>query len=137
MKKIIYIIAVAFGLAVTSQAQIVQNVLLSGTQTVPAALSNNTSTGTITASEKVEFQWSFKLTGAGTSGVLFRVDTSADNNQWETGVHTFWRAGNGTTAVTGRTNFSILAPFYRVQIHNTNSAVMTNWTFNGISKRGF
>ena len=135
MKKLI-LIAALFA-AIGAKAQMLTQPLFSGTNTVLAGLSNTTSTAVFVKSEHVELQWSFKLTGAGTSGLLFSVDTSADNSQWESGQQTFWRAGNGTTAVTGRTNLTITAPFMRVKVHNTNATIATNWTFIAVSKTGF
>jgi hypothetical protein len=112
--------------------------LLSGAQTVPAQASNTTSTVTATRANNVLFFSSFKLTGAGTSGVFFRVDGSMDNSNWSTNIASWWRAASGTSAIEHYTNFNVGAyPFVRVQVHNTNSAIATNWTLKAFSKREF
>jgi hypothetical protein len=130
-------VAVLFA-AIESQAQ--QNnaeTLFGSTSTVAAGASNTTSVATMTKSATLGLYYSFKLTGAGTDGVLFRVDGSIDNSTWQTGVQSWFRAGNGTTAVTGLTNLSIGAwPFIRIQIHNTNNVVATNWTIKAFAKQG-
>jgi hypothetical protein len=133
MKTLIAIASFIVLTAFAAQAQ--TTILLSGTDQVAAGLSNTTSTITHTKAGQLAVVGSFKLTGAGTSGVLFRFDTSVDNSTWATGVKTFWAAGNGTTAVTVNTNFDFGAyPFIRCQIHNTNSVIATNWSLKVFSK---
>lgn len=133
MKKLfalILIALIALAFAPTAFADWGNTTLLSGTQTVPNAASNVTAKIVKNQSDKVALQWSFKLTGAGTSGVLFQSEVSLDDSTYFTGPSSVWVAGNGTTAVTGFTNFSFGPyPFVRFRIHNTNSVVATNWTF--------
>jgi hypothetical protein len=142
MKSIKIAIAVGVALAAISLVPLAQadtgyKSLLAGTETVPASASNNTAVVIKTESAKVGLQWSFKLTGAGTSGVLFQSEVSLDNSTFATGPHSVWVAGNGTTAVTGITNFDFGPyPFVRFKIHNTNSVVVTNWAFKAWSVPG-
>ena len=135
MKKIILMAALA-ALTLTARAQDYQ-VLRSGTQTVTGGTSNLQAVIKLKEAAQVSFQYSFKLTGAGTTGVLFSVDGSNDGQNWQSNITSWVRSGNGTTAVTGLTNFNFAAtPFIRVLIHNTNAATATNWQFSAVTKQG-
>lgn len=134
MKKLLCTLLALMAFAVSASAQS-YTALKRDTNTVLGGTSNLTETVRLSSSSQVSFQYSFKLTGAGTTGVLFSVDGSNDATNWQTGIASWVRSGNGTTAVTGLTNFNFGAtPFVRVQIHNTNAAVATNWQFNAVVK---
>lgn len=140
MKQTMKLVVVAVLLALTSLdafAQQIQNLISSSTTTVPAQASNALATAfSTTRGKDVYIQASFALTGAGTSGVLFSFDTSADNSVWQTGTHSFWIPASGTTAVKHATNWTINAvPFMRLNIiHNTNAAIVTNLVVKAVVK---
>lgn len=121
--------------ALQVQAQNIQYLLSNGT--IPIGLSNRV-TCTAVEAQKVGIGIDLKLTGAGTSGIAFILECSNDNTNWCTTPTQFWRAANGTTAVTHYTNFTVdAAPFLRWVIHNTNSVAVTNSTITMNAKKDY
>lgn len=135
IKQVFSTIGLCLGLTLGAKAQNVQYIL-SGTQTIPAGLSNVT-TFVGHMGREISVQATFNLTGAGTSGVACILEASNDNANWATTPVQFWRAGNGATPVLHLTNFTINAsPFFRLTTHNTNSTIVTNVTLTIVNKTG-
>ena len=133
MKKFLLssLLAAGFALGVTAQ----DIIYLLNNGTVPIGLSNVYTFSAVRGAD-VTIQATTKLTGAGTSGIGYVIDTSVDNSNWSTTPNQFWRAANGATAVSHLTNFNITsAPFVRLTVHNTNSVAVTNSTITVNVKR--
>jgi len=86
-------------------------------------------TNIVTATQMKNFavQSNFKLTSAGTAGVLITEYHSGDGTNYETTGNTKVITAAGTTVVTGtieKTN--AIAGYYRYDILNSNAAPVTN-----------
>lgn len=133
--KFLGIIGLATGLTLGAQAQDYQP-LLDTSGVVPIGASNVVTFAAHKGSV-INFQLNTKLTGAGTSGLAVILEASNDASTWSTTPIQFWRAANGSTAVSHSTNFTVVAPFYRATIHNTNSLAITNSTINVSVKQNY
>lgn len=98
-----YLIALAslFALALSSQAQSYDLATLSTAGGIASgATSNYTYVVNVRKASSACLQMSFKLDGAGTGGVIAKVQTSADGENWETTPSmSFTNSANGTSTV--------------------------------------
>jgi hypothetical protein len=110
------------------------NTLTSGSTNDVRALTTNTLNKVmeVTQYKEVGLLLSFKMTGAGTSNVVFRLDESLDGSTWGSNQRlVFALAGNGTTAVNFITNINTTGIGYLrlTSADNTNaSGTFTNVT---------
>ena len=111
-----------------------------GTANVAAATTNAVTTPVLTVvkSSDVAIQASFKLTGAGTSAVVFNFDESIDNSSWKSNSRTLSVTPAGTTTVVNMGNYTLGgAGFLRLSsVQNPNSAAITNLVLKYSYKSG-
>lgn len=89
-------------------------------------------------SSAITLQTTLKLTGAGTTAIVLKFDSSVDRVKWMTGTHSVTITPAGTSEVTDVENVTIGAiPFLRLSsVENPNSAAATNITVKWVGKRG-
>lgn len=102
------------------------NIAATSTNTTVAA--TNGASIYATKANYLAIQPSFKLTGSGTSTVVFKFDESVDGTNWKIASRNISVAANGTTAVATVLNLTDACPgFFRLsQIENPNSTALTN-----------
>lgn len=114
--------------------------LAGGTNNVPLASTNAAVAIVIPVvrANNVAITASFKLTGAGTTAVVFRLDESVDGSTWESSAHSLSVTPAGTTTVVGVGNVAVNGIGYlRLQtIENPNATSVTNLVFKYGFKSG-
>lgn len=89
-------------------------------------------------SSAITLQTTLKLTGAGTTAIVLKFDSSVDRVKWATGTHSVTITPAGTSEVTDVENVTIGAiPYLRLSsVENPNSATATNVAVKWLGKRG-
>ena len=132
IKKILPLLTLLGLLAVTASAQQYQatTILNGGTNNVAAATTNSSVAQIIglTRFDSAVFEVNFKLTGAGTSAVVYKIDESADGTNWVTNTRSLSVTANGGTTVVGLTNFTVNSVGYLRWnvIEQPNANALTN-----------
>lgn len=112
------------------QYQVNETSLNGGTANVAATTTNSVTTPlfTVKRAQNVAIQSTFKLTGAGTSSVVFTLDSSVDASNWVTGTHSLSVTPSGTSVVSGilKIDTGGVGYFRLSAIANPNSAAVTN-----------
>jgi hypothetical protein len=109
-----------------------------GTNNVPAATTNSTAIIIpVTRSTDVALQPSFKLTGSGTSAVVFKFDESLDAATWKPAVISVSVTASGTSTVMALSSSTIDAVGYLrlSSIENPNATAVTNLVLKYATKR--
>lgn len=111
-----------------------------GTNVVAASSTNSPSGVTFTAaySSDIALQPSFKLTGAGSSAVVFVFDTSLDGTTWYPAAFNISITANGTTPVSKVATQALgSTPYIKLSsIQNPNASIITNLALVATMKRG-
>lgn len=145
MKKFIKFIAgfCAFAALTTglhAQLSVQTTSLNGGTANVAASTTNSVTVPVLTVAKasNVAIQAAFKLTGAGTSAVVFNFDESIDGSNWKTSSRTLSVTPAGTSTVVNLGNYTLGgAAFLRLSsVQNPNSAAITNLVLNYAYKTG-
>lgn len=131
MKKFIAIIAgLAICAAAHAQYSLQTTTLNGGTNNVAASTTNSVTAPVIAATRAsdVALQATFKLTGSGTSAVVFVFDESIDNSNWESASRTLSVTAAGTSTVSNVGNYTLGgAGYLRLSsVQNPNAAAITN-----------
>ncbi|KAB2673890.1 MAG: hypothetical protein DVB31_02925 [Verrucomicrobia bacterium] len=131
LKTLVAAALVAFALTPPASAQVLTFGLQTVTVTnaIPATTTNSVTATAIdaTRAEDVGLQISFKLTGSGTSTVVFTLSGSLDNSTYAT-LGTVSLAANGTNTVTYVGNYAVgPIPYLKLtQIANPNANGITD-----------
>lgn len=143
LSKLLPMLAACFVLAIPAKAQnySIQTTTLTGGTNNVSATTTNSSLAIVMPVPKSSFigiQPSFKLTGSGTTAVVFSFDESIDNSVWTSGTQTLSITPAGTTVVTGIKNFSANGVgFLRLSsIANANATAITNLVVKFATKNG-
>ena len=134
MKKFTALFLAAAGILFAGAAQAqysIQTTTLNGGTNNVAASTTNSVTAPVLAFTRSTYgvvQTTFKLTGAGSSTVVLTFDESVDNSNWDLATRTLSVTANGTTAVTGLSNYTLGgAGYLRLSsVENPNAAAITN-----------
>ena len=114
-----------------------------GTLNIAATSTNTTMSATnlavieATRALDIAIQPEFKLTGAGTSAVILKFDTSIDNSRWTVATHAISVTAAGTTVVSKATNITLGGIGYLrlSQVENPNGTAITNLAIKYVQKR--
>lgn len=112
-----------------------------GTNNVAASTTNSYTTHavfTAAYSSDIALQPIFKLTGSGTSAVVFVFDISLDGSNWYSSAFTISVTAAGTSTVTKTASQSLGSqPYVRLSsIQNPNASAITNLSLVATMKRG-
>lgn len=108
----------------------VTTLLTGGTNNVVAATTNSTYSLIIDCKKfkDVALEADLRLTGSGSTSVVFILDESVDGAHWKAAAHRFSATVNASTTNTTVTNIQVLARGYlRLSgIENANATALTN-----------
>lgn len=139
---ILALVAIFFTLP--AAAQVDEGSLPLASNATFAATSTNTTwassnfVATPVRSSAVTIQTTLKLTGAGTTAIVLKFDSSVDKVKWATGTHSVTITPNGTSEVTDVESVTLgSTPFLRLSSsENPNASTATNVLVKWVGKRG-
>lgn len=137
MKRLLLVLGLLVAVNASAQLSCV-TCLDGGTNNIAATTTNSYSFSYHVRGSQISVQPVFKLTGAGTTALVFVLDTSLDNSNWKTSAHRIGLAAAGTTSVTTISNITVGAIGYvrLASVENDNANAVTNLTVIFSSKDG-
>lgn len=140
-KPLSFLVLLALTMSATAQSYSINTTTLTGGTNNVALTSTNSAVGIVipvVRANNVAITANFKLTGAGTTAVVFRLDESVDGATWESSAYSLSVTPAGTSTVVGVGNIAVNGIGYlRLQtIENPNATSVTNLVFKYGFKSG-